>query len=1379
MDFTKMYCSFRDATATESGSRPVTAKDGKDTSISVGQMNNAIEIQMDQDLIGKNFATLHHAQFKPPTMMLQLPGLQSTNGTNNYGNGQTIVQKIHNHSSRRKYGQALSTFGHAVFLCQLCAQAHRKLPLEVTIVKNVTLDTWTMKQVNAIMQSNIGGNTYALDVMEHYMHQGNCHELKPNAHSSIQTREIFSRAKYQVLAFLLPNGPLAMKTSFSLSALGTPSRKRAIAKNNSSRNSSNSSNGNKYVEQELPNRLVDYFCIVSPDGTLEPANNQNKKLDLSSYRSPSELRYETHITDCFPSKEAHGNPKLFPALLKKFVFPQGCRPTKQQAPTLFTFTLTNEAGTKMYGAALHIFDTHMDLDQIYRSIEKSGYKGKLPPWLSNYPHPNSSSSLNKIDPKHKHGPSKATELSGNDSDMFFLPKSLVVLSHYAFFDIWRRFLLQIYHISIVRAPLPIERYITNFVCEVPLPPMGKVAVKVKLTNDDVLSISRPPDNRLPLLNCSLRPLFASLSVSNVMVLMGCLLQETRVALCSKHLALLGPCCETLVALLFPFAYEGIYIPCLPDSLTVDLLEAPIPFLVGIHRAYLDEFPLEMRPLGVVFVDLDNDVVHLGYDENDHERSEGRLPPLLPERDAMKLKLQLEECAGFDFVPPGIGRKGQITYGLGDMLPNEKRPAYCRMAYAESSLVSRSEFLAEVEMAFLEADLMPIDFAGGTLTNTNDSKESNEFKMKGVRKVKKTSADRIGASTGTLERPKHLLDLDSSSDKFDGNEIRNAFLRFLVTFFVDYEKYLNKSGNSEQFHKEKFISSLGAEAKSFMSEVVDSQMFQRFIEEKIYNPYASGVKFFDDSIIAKKNRSKSSMRRRKETKFINDESGKIVETFVPPDVNNAGISETSFHYTKFPESLDRSFIGPIRKPKVLGDQGRQGKMLTTSMQKSSRSQQKVLADLLKPLSLSETEPETYVEKDVNWALHAIAFHENNIGEGESLAGLLSPSLLSKAESIIARTRERQIISVANLITVQRFWISHRVFPKYQSDKNAGPRNKVSRDTWMRPGVVKTSWSKLKNGITMIQSRYRVFRFRQRYLCIRILVSKIQGLVRGFLTRSRVRQTMTSRAAAYNSQILALWSRSFVSLFYRSRFTLLNDFPAFLGHKLLENELSDLYARLGISLLEADEDEYDVFFAKSAIHATFQRLKPLLEKPAGNEPLFPAELTTKSELAIRLLEASRRIGLERVQIYERLQSFSRTDEIYGIFKVSNNSKMKKANVASMVWSDGSDGRSSNAMCILFPELGRSSNVAAVSPSKKSFKRVGIGARGGIPPPVHRSIDLEYKLDNLIRTNLAIVAKGLLAAPSHLKRSQKKSQTARRTNASMTTDTLRAFVNGPSGV
>jgi hypothetical protein len=38
----------------------------------------------------------------------------------------------------------------------------------------------------------------------------------------------------------------------------------------------------------------------------------------------------------------------------------------------------------------------------------------------------------------------------------------------------REVLMEIYRISISSAPLPIERYIANFVCEVPLPPQGQV-----------------------------------------------------------------------------------------------------------------------------------------------------------------------------------------------------------------------------------------------------------------------------------------------------------------------------------------------------------------------------------------------------------------------------------------------------------------------------------------------------------------------------------------------------------------------------------------------------------------------------------------------------------------------------------------------------------------------------------------------------------------------------------------------------------------------------------------------------------------------------------------------------------------------------------------
>jgi DENN (AEX-3) domain len=56
----------------------------------------------------------------------------------------------------------------------------------------------------------------------------------------------------------------------------------------------------------------------------------------------------------------------------------------------------------------------------------------------------------------------------------YCPKALLLLSHYPFYNVYSQFLQQLYRISLSEAPVPIERYISNFVCEVPLPPQGQV-----------------------------------------------------------------------------------------------------------------------------------------------------------------------------------------------------------------------------------------------------------------------------------------------------------------------------------------------------------------------------------------------------------------------------------------------------------------------------------------------------------------------------------------------------------------------------------------------------------------------------------------------------------------------------------------------------------------------------------------------------------------------------------------------------------------------------------------------------------------------------------------------------------------------------------------
>ena len=200
-------------------------------------------------------------------------------------------------------------------------------------------------------------------------------------------------------------------------------------------------------------------------------------------------------------------------------------------PKLFSFVLTEETGTRVFGVALHIYDESMPIDTFADSIANElGDGEQLPPWLS-----------------------------GGDGavDCVYFPKCLVILSHHPFHDLFRTLLKHIYLVSLSESPLPLESYIQNIISECPLPPQGKIEVRYHLTGDSSLTISRPPPNQLPMARMGYRGLFSVLSTGNIIAVIGVLLQEGRVALCSKSYALLTPVAEALVSLLFPFVYQGI------------------------------------------------------------------------------------------------------------------------------------------------------------------------------------------------------------------------------------------------------------------------------------------------------------------------------------------------------------------------------------------------------------------------------------------------------------------------------------------------------------------------------------------------------------------------------------------------------------------------------------------------------------------------------------------------------------------------------------------------------------------------------------------------------------------------------------------------------
>ena len=354
-------------------------------------------------------------------------------------------------------------------------------------------------------------------------------------------------------------------------------------------------------------------------------------------------------------------------------------------------------------------------------------------------------------------------------------KCLLILSHYPYFNVFREVLETIYRTSLSSSSLPIERYIQNIVSEVPLPPLGRVDVCFAIA-DTTITIWRPPRNQLPMIDFSLRPLFMLLSVENILVIFSAMCAESKICFCSSNIALLTPVIESFHSFLFPFVWQGAYIPVLPFYLT-DILEAPVPFVVGIHGKYLLDTPHEHRPDGVIFVDLDTNRVSIGQNSL-HPKL---VVAPLPERAIVKLKAKLTEFGGC-IQRHGLNSSSELR-NAGNSFPNnehllpiEKFAVDVGLVYhhhsVDLSTVSEKDEGHEAYRCFVHSSFSGPD-SQSILDPTNNNPDSSSIS---------SSDAALVVDTGAAVSP---------GKYFNGREIRAAFLRFFVKILQLYPDYVKR------------------------------------------------------------------------------------------------------------------------------------------------------------------------------------------------------------------------------------------------------------------------------------------------------------------------------------------------------------------------------------------------------------------------------------------------------------------------------------------------------------------------------------------------------------------------------------------------------------
>lgn len=119
-------------------------------------------------------------------------------------------------------------------------------------------------------------------------------------------------------------------------------------------------------------------------------------------------------------------------------------------------------------------------------------------------------------------------------------------------------------------------------------------------------------------------------------------------------------------------------------------------------------------------------------------------------------------------------------------------------------------------------------------------------------------------------------------------MRESFLRFFVALFSRYREFVRvkyRGDDDKVFDRNAFLMTHPDACRSFLAAVCESQAFLRFVHEASLS-LTPPVKLFDESIIAKANRSRLTLRKRP-TPFLLDKSNNVLKTLVvvTPDVHD--------------------------------------------------------------------------------------------------------------------------------------------------------------------------------------------------------------------------------------------------------------------------------------------------------------------------------------------------------------------------------------------------------------------------------------------------------------------------------------------------------------
>ncbi|CAL1526082.1 unnamed protein product [Lymnaea stagnalis] len=509
------------------------------------------------------------------------------------------------------------------------------------------------------------------------------------------------------------------------------------------------------------------------------------------------LAYNASVLGRYPLEDYNEFP--LPQTVSMFCLPMGATVevwaagAQHPVPSFSTFIFTGAGGEKVYGAAVSFYEEYNEENLSDQQMRSLGLKNRQ---------------IRQQLPILK---------------TVHVRKAIALLSHWPFFDAFKKFLSQLYKISITGPhTVPMERHISHFMYDVPYPSPERPRILVQLTHDS-LSLCMPEDSPLPQSGASFITMLRNLGPELTMNLLVFVLLETKILLHSLRPTVLTEVAEAVSTMIFPFHWQCPYIPLCPLGLS-DVLNAPCPFIVGVDSRYFDLYD---PPPDVVCVDLDTSRIS---QPEDKKSISFKLLPKKPTR-------VMQEC-------------------LSRLYERASQPNVQKQASDEVSL----------EMTHFDLD---------------------------------------------FRRKKQDMQLELA--------IQEVFLRFTASLLKDYKNFLNpitKQPNSRTtdasslFDMQGFLKSRDKTNTKFFSQMMRTQMFFRFIEERSFvSDKDASLAFFDEC-------AEKVDESREEPRLIDIDNSQMSERTVfimPPEP--VGLPEgVKYSYNGFPELKQELFL--TKKKSVL-------------------------------------------------------------------------------------------------------------------------------------------------------------------------------------------------------------------------------------------------------------------------------------------------------------------------------------------------------------------------------------------------------------------------------------------------------------------------------